>query len=93
MLSHVLRDGRIRRIVECEMGEEQQGFRRGKSMPDGMFTLEQLMERDWRDKIIYSSGIYRPGEGMTCSSEADGHCHVEADGCPRGGDENGQRHI
>ena len=50
LLSHVLKvlervlDGRIRRIVECEMGEEQQGFRRGRGMADGMFTLRQLVE-------------------------------------------------
>ena len=45
LLSHVLKvlerilDGRIRRIVECEMGEEQQYFRRGRGTTDGMFTL------------------------------------------------------
>ena len=44
----VLEDGRIMRIVECEMGEEQQGFRRGTA--DGIFTLRQLAERGWRDK-------------------------------------------
>ena len=37
--------GRIRRIVESEMGEEQQGFRRGRGAADGMFTLRQLEER------------------------------------------------
>ena len=51
LLSHVLKvlerilDGRIRRIVECEMGEEQQCFRRGGGMADGMFTLRQLVEK------------------------------------------------
>ena len=36
LLSHVLKvlqiilDGRMRRIVECEMGKEQQRFRRGR---------------------------------------------------------------
>ena len=41
LLSHILKmlerilDGRIRRILECEMGEEQQGFRRGRGMVDG----------------------------------------------------------
>ena len=45
LLSHVLKmlerilDGRIRRIVECEMGEEQQGFRRGSGTADGTLTL------------------------------------------------------
>ena len=41
MLSHVL-DGRIRCIVEYEMGEKQQGFRRGRCTADGLFTLRQL---------------------------------------------------
>ena len=51
LLSNVLKmlemilDGRIRRIVQCEMGEEQQGFRRGKGPVDGMFTLRQLVEK------------------------------------------------
>ena len=49
LLSHVLKvlerilDVRIRRIVECEMGEKQQGFKRGRSTADGMFTLRQLV--------------------------------------------------
>ena len=51
LLSHALKilerilDGRIRRIVECEMGEEQQGFRRGRDTADGMFTLRQLVKK------------------------------------------------
>ena len=51
LLSNVLKvsesilDGRIRRIVECEVGEEQQGFRRGRGTADGMFTLRQLVEK------------------------------------------------
>ena len=32
-------DGRIRRIVECEMGEEQDSFRRGRG------TARQLVEK------------------------------------------------
>ena len=39
----MIMDGRIRRIVECEMGEEQQGFRRGTA--DGMFILRQPVEK------------------------------------------------
>ena len=44
MLERIL-DGRIRRIVECEMEEEQEGFRRGRGTAGGMFTLRQLVEK------------------------------------------------
>ena len=49
LLGHVLKvlesilGGRIKRIVGCEMGEEQQGFRRGTA--DRMFILRQLVEK------------------------------------------------
>ena len=48
LLSHVLElrervlDARIRRRVECDFGEEQQGFRKGR---DGMFVLRQMVEK------------------------------------------------
>ena len=51
LLSHILKvlerilDGRIRKRVECDMLEEQRGFRRGRGMADGMFTLRQLVEK------------------------------------------------
>ena len=51
LLSHVLKvlerilDGRIRKIVECEKGEEQQGLRKGRGTADGMFTLRQQVEK------------------------------------------------
>jgi len=32
-------DGRIRKRVEMEIGEEQQGFRKGSGKMGGMFTL------------------------------------------------------
>ena len=38
-------DGRIRKRVEMEIGEEQQGFRKGRGMTDGMFALRQLVEK------------------------------------------------
>ena len=38
-------DGRIRKRVEHEFGEEQQGFRKGKGATDGMFALRQLVEK------------------------------------------------
>ena len=33
------------RIVECEMGEEEQGFRRGRGTAERMFTQRQLVEK------------------------------------------------
>ena len=51
LLSHVMKvlerilDGRVRRVEECEMGEEQQSFRRGKGKVDGMFNLRQLVDK------------------------------------------------
>ena len=50
-LSHIMKllertlDGRIRKRVEQEFGEEQQGFRKGKGTTDGMFALRQLVEK------------------------------------------------
>ena len=50
-LSHIIKllertlDGRIRKRVEQEFGEEQQGFRKGKGKTDWMFALRQLVEK------------------------------------------------
>ena len=49
--SHVMKvlerilDGRIRMSVAMEIGEEQQGFRTGRGMKNGMFTLRQLVQK------------------------------------------------
>ena len=50
-------DGRIRRIVECEIGEEQQGFRRGRGTADGMFTLRHLVEKKLEGQENMALGI------------------------------------
>ena len=44
LLERVL-DGRIRKKIECEIGEEQQGFRKGRGTTDGLFTLRQFVEK------------------------------------------------
>ena len=44
LLERVL-DGRIRKTIECEIGEEQQGFRKGRGTTDGLFTLRQFVEK------------------------------------------------
>ena len=46
LLERVL-DGRIpvRKKIECEIGEEQQGFRKGRGTTDGLFMLRQFVEK------------------------------------------------
>ena len=38
-------DARIRRRVECDFGEEQQGFMKGRGTADGMYVLRQMVEK------------------------------------------------
>ena len=51
LLNHIMKplerilDVRIRKKVEQELGEEQQGFRKGRGTTDGMFTLRQMVEK------------------------------------------------
>ena len=58
LLRHTMRllerilGGRIRKVVEQELCEEQHGFRKGRGTNDGMFALKQLGEKrlgmQWR---------------------------------------------
>ena len=43
LLERVL-DARIRRTVEGDFVEEQQGFRKGRGTADGMYVLRQMVE-------------------------------------------------
>ena len=44
LLERVL-DARIRRRVEDDFGEEQQGFMKGRGTADGMYVLRQMVEK------------------------------------------------
>ena len=44
-------DRRKRKRVEMEIGEEQQGFRKGRGKTDGMFILRQLVGKRLRCKV------------------------------------------
>ncbi|KAI0241971.1 hypothetical protein LSAT2_015443 [Lamellibrachia satsuma] len=44
-LLEIILDVRIRKKVEQELGEEQQGFRKGRRMTDGMFALRQMVQK------------------------------------------------
>ena len=51
LLSHIMKllermlDGRIRKKVEQELGEEQQGFRKDRGTTDVVFEFRQLVEK------------------------------------------------
>ena len=51
LLSHIMKllekilDVKIRKKVEQELGEEQQGFSNGRGTSDGMFALRQMVEK------------------------------------------------
>ena len=57
LLSHVMKvlerilDGRIRKSVEMEIGEERQGFGKVSGMTDRMFALRKLVEKRLRCKV------------------------------------------
>ena len=38
-------DAMIRRIVVCHLGEERQGFRKGRRTADEMYVLRQMVEK------------------------------------------------
>ena len=44
-LLEMILDGWIRKRAEQELGEEQQGFRKGRGTTDGMFVLRQMVEK------------------------------------------------
>ena len=49
----------IMRRVEGDLGEEQQGSRKGRGTVDGMYVLRQMVEK--RRTGLYGSGVRRPG--------------------------------
>ena len=68
-------NGRIRKKIECEIGEEQQGFRKGRGTTDGLFTLRQFVEK----QLEFISNVYwicRPGEGIRHSVKRNGDGNV-----------------
>ena len=45
---------RIREIVECQLGEEQAGFRPNRGCQDQIFSLRQIIEKSWEhNKNLY----------------------------------------
>ena len=78
-LSHIMKllertlDARIRKRVEQELGEEQQGFRKGKGTTDGMFALIRTAGREEvGDARENGSGICIPSQ-VDCVCRRFGH--------------------
>ena len=73
-------DRRIRRSVERENGEEQSGFRKGKGMTDGMFTLRKSVKKRLETQGETALGFVDhekayatvPREMVTSNTEIDG---------------------
>ena len=47
-----IQDGKIRAAVEGEIGEEQEGCRKGGGTTDGMFAVRQLVVKKWKDRKL-----------------------------------------
>ena len=64
LLERIL-DGRIRKKVEQELGEEQQGFRKGKGTTDCQDACIKTAGREEvGDARENGSGVCGPGEGL-----------------------------
>ena len=50
-------DARISRIVECDFGEERQGFRKGRGTADEMYVLRQMVEKRLKVQAIMVLGF------------------------------------
>ena len=72
----------IRRRVEYEFAEEQQGFRKGRGTADGMYVLRQMVEKRLEVQGSMAMGFVdlekaldttqRDGDGSTSSGSEDG---------------------
>ena len=98
LLSQVLKllervvDGRIRKKVECEIGEEQQGFRKGRGTTDGLFTLRQFVERKLEKQGSMCIGFVDLEKAFD-SVKRNGDGNVALAGCARSRGQDGGGNI
>ena len=54
-LTERILDAKVRQIVESKIGENQLGFRKGRGMDDGLFTIRQIIEkrREFRKDVAF----------------------------------------
>ena len=99
LLSHVMKvlerilDGRIRKSVEMEIGEEQQGFRKSRVMKDGMFALRQLVEKRFGGARWDGVGICGHEQGLRHCPDTDGEWDTEMDESARSRMQVGGRDV
>ena len=95
LLSHVLKliervlDARIRRRVEGDFGQEQQGFSKRRRTADGMHVLRQMVEK--RLGVQGSLGLefvdLERAYDTVGPTQRDGDGDAAVDGCIRSGSE------
>ena len=77
-------DGRIMKKIESEIGEEQQGFRKGRGTTYGLFTLRQFVETKLEN---------RAGEGIRHTVKINGDGNVALAGSARSRCQDGGGNI
>ena len=81
---------RIRRRVECDFGEEQQGFMKGRGTADGMYVLRQMVEKRLEVQGSMALGFVDLEKAFdTVPRERDGDGDTTVDGNTRSGSEDG----
>ena len=68
LLERVL-DARIRRRVEGDFGEEQQGFRKGRGIADGMYVPRQMVEKRLEVQSSMALGFVHVRDGLHLSGK------------------------
>ena len=84
-------DARIRRRVECDFGEEQQGFMNGRGTADGMYVLRQMVEKRLEVKGSMALGFADLEKAFDTvpRGQRDGDGDTTVDGNTRSGSEDG----
>ena len=63
-LLEMVLDARIRRRVEGDFGEEQQGFKKGRGTADGVYVLRQMVEKRVEVQGSMALGFRQLGESF-----------------------------
>ena len=82
-------EARIRRRVEGEFGEEQQGFRKGRGTADGMYVLRQMVKKRLEIQGSMGPGFVDLEKAFDTVPRDKGDGDATVDGSTRSGSEDG----